>query len=95
MVEPAVAQHQFEERGGSSSAIGFLYVKSECATQLRPHYLARFGVDIPATHEADYDPAPIQLMLAALRFDLGNYNFLAVALVTHTLDILNDLGPRQ
>lgn len=76
MVEPAVAQHQFEDRGGSSSAIGFLYIKSECATQLIPHYLPRFGVDIPATHEADYDPVPIQLMLAVLRFDLGNYSFL-------------------
>jgi len=72
--------------------MGFLYVRSEFATQLRPRYLARFGVDILATHEADYDPAPIQLMPAALRFDLGNYNFLAAALVTHTLDILNDLG---
>ncbi|KAI3590368.1 hypothetical protein D9X30_4601 (plasmid) [Cupriavidus sp. U2] len=75
--------------------MGFLYVRSEFASQLSPRYLARFGVDIPATHEADYDAAPIQLQPAALRFDLGNYNFLAATLVTRTLDLLNGLGSQD
>lgn len=51
--------------------MGFLYVRRDFAEELRPRYLARFGVDIPATHEADYDAAPIRLQPAALRFDLG------------------------
>lgn len=75
--------------------MGFLYVRREFAEQLRPRYLARFGVDIPATHEADYDASPIRLQPAALRFDLGNYNFLAATLVTRTLDLLNDLGSQE
>lgn len=75
--------------------MGFLYVRREFAEELRPRYLARFGVDIPATHEADYDAAPIRLQPAALRFDLGNYNFLAATLVTRALDLLNSLGSKD
>ena len=72
--------------------MGFLYVRREFAEQLKPRYLARFGVNIPATHEADYDSSPLKFKPGALRFDLGNYNFLAATLVTRTLDLLNGLG---
>ncbi|WP_415838293.1 aminotransferase class V-fold PLP-dependent enzyme [Polaromonas hydrogenivorans] len=33
--------------------MGFLYVRREFAESLAPRYLARFGVDIDASHEAD------------------------------------------
>lgn len=72
--------------------MGFLYVRKEFAEQLKPRYLARFGVNIPATHEADYDRGPLKFKSGALRFDLGNYNFLAATLVTRTLDLVNGLG---
>jgi selenocysteine lyase/cysteine desulfurase len=72
--------------------MGFLYVRGEFAEELAPRYLSRFGVDIPATHEADYSPGPLKYKRGAHRFDLGNYNFLAATLVVDTLELLNQLG---
>jgi cysteine desulfurase / selenocysteine lyase len=72
--------------------MGFLYVRKEFAETLTPRYLARFGVAIDASHEADYDPGPVKYQHAAQRFDLGNYNFLAALLVGDTLDLINGLG---
>ena len=72
--------------------MGFLYVRKEFAETLIPSQLARFGVTIDATHEADYDPGPIHYRPGALRFDVGNYNFLAAALVGSSLDMLLSVG---
>ncbi|GAA4324113.1 aminotransferase class V-fold PLP-dependent enzyme [Pigmentiphaga soli] len=72
--------------------MGFLYVRKAFAESLAPRQLARFGVTIAATHEADYDTGPIQYQPGALRFDLGNYNFLASALVNDTLGMILDCG---
>lgn len=74
--------------------MGFVYVRREFAESLKPRYLARFGVDIDATHEADYDRGPIRYKVAAQRFDLGNYNFLAALLVSDALEILNGVGTK-
>jgi cysteine desulfurase/selenocysteine lyase len=68
--------------------LGFLYVRESLAQELRPTYLARFGVEIEKTHEADYDPGPIRYRRGALRFDVGNYNFLAAELTAHALELL-------
>ncbi|HSV81654.1 MAG TPA: aminotransferase class V-fold PLP-dependent enzyme, partial [Ramlibacter sp.] len=72
--------------------MGFLYVRRELAERLAPRHLARFGVEIAATHEADYDPGPIVFKRGALRFDLGNYNFLAASLVNDTLALIESCG---
>jgi selenocysteine lyase/cysteine desulfurase len=72
--------------------MGFLYVREEVAERLQPGQLARFGVEIAATHEADYDPGPITFKRGALRFDLGNYNFLAADLVNDSLQLIEEFG---
>jgi len=72
--------------------MGFLYVRRELAERLAPLHLARFGVTIAATHEADYDRGPIQYQPGARRFDLGNYNFLAAALVEDALALIASCG---
>jgi cysteine desulfurase/selenocysteine lyase len=72
--------------------MGFLYVRHALAQCLRPQSLARFGVEISATHEADYDPGPIVYQSGARRFDMGNYNFLGAALVKGSLELLNQIG---
>jgi selenocysteine lyase/cysteine desulfurase len=74
--------------------LGFLYVRREFADQLRPRYLARFGVDVGAADEADYEPGPLRYKPGALRFDLGNYDFLAAALVQDSLALLSRVGTR-
>ena len=72
--------------------MGFLFVREAVAAQMKPRYLSRFGIDMTGTHEADYDTGPIELQRGALRFELGNHNFLASLLVGHTLDLINGLG---
>jgi cysteine desulfurase/selenocysteine lyase len=74
--------------------MGFLYVREDVAERLQPGQLARFGVEIAATHEADYDSGPIAFKRGALRFDLGNYNFLAADLVKDSLQLIEDCGTR-
>ncbi len=75
--------------------MGFLYVRRDWANRMRPQSLARFGVEISGQHEADYDSGAIHFRDAALRFDLGNYNFLAAALVCESLDLLLQYGTQR
>jgi cysteine desulfurase/selenocysteine lyase len=76
--------------------MGFLYVRSEIAERMRPAYLARFGVDSGEAdvHTSDYG-APIAFMRGARRFDLGNYNYLAVVAAGASLELLSSLGTRN
>lgn len=73
---------------------GFLYCRREWAERMRPAYLARFSVDLGSSdaHEAALGSDNYQLMPAALRFDVGNYNYPATVAAEQSLKILNDVG---
>jgi cysteine desulfurase / selenocysteine lyase len=72
--------------------MGFLYCRREWAEKLTPAYLARFGVDLGEAHEATMGATDYQLMPAARRFDLGNYNFAAAAAVDASMEELLGIG---
>ena len=72
--------------------MGFLYVRRELAQAMEPVYLARFGVDLGEAGEAAADESALQLMPAARRFDLGNYNFPAAAAVEASMALLQQVG---
>ena len=73
--------------------MGFLYCRKDWADRMTPRYLARFGVDLGDRHEADLDDAEqIVFRPGALRFDLGNYNFIAAAALEPGLEILQSVG---
>jgi cysteine desulfurase / selenocysteine lyase len=74
--------------------MGFLYCRQSWAEKLNPVYLARFGVDLGATHEAARGGDDFRLMPDARRFDLGNYNFAAAAGVEVSLALLDRIGTR-
>ena len=74
--------------GGNADAEGW----QSWAERLRPAYLARFGVDLGATHEAARGNDDFSLMPGALRFDLGNYNFAAAAGVDVSLALIDRIG---
>jgi cysteine desulfurase/selenocysteine lyase len=74
--------------------MGFLYCRQSWAERLSPVYLARFGVDLGATHEAARGGDDFCLMPDARRFDLGNYNFPAAAGVEASLALLERIGTR-
>ena len=73
--------------------LGFLYCRSEWAERMTPKSIARFSVDVEG-HEADFN-SNYSLKKSALRFDLGNYNFLAAAAVEPSLDLLLEIGAPQ
>jgi selenocysteine lyase/cysteine desulfurase len=72
--------------------MGFLYVRRAWAEQMRPAYLARFGVDLGDAHEAALGDVSFKLAEGARRFDLGNYNFAATAAVNASMEQLLDIG---
>jgi selenocysteine lyase/cysteine desulfurase len=71
---------------------GFLYCRRRWAERLEPTYLARFGVDLGAAHEADGGLLDYKLMPGARRFDLGNYNFTGATAVNRSLELLLEIG---
>ena len=74
--------------------LGFLYCRRAWAERLVPAYLARFGVDLGANaHEAAMGGRDYDLMPAARRFDVGNYNYPAIVVARQSLDILERVGP--
>lgn len=66
---------------------GFLYVRRELADTLVPAHLARFGVALGA-HETEYVDDELRYALGALRFDIGNYNYLGAAAAGAALELL-------
>jgi len=73
---------------------GFLYVRREVADTLVPVHLARFGVEIDG-HETAYDDGELRYRPGALRFDVGNYNYLGAAAAGAALELLEHwrVGP--
>ena len=72
--------------------MGFLYCRREWAERMQPAYLARFGVDLGEAHEASMGEFDFRLRPAALRFDLGNYNFVAAAAANAAMQYLMAWG---
>jgi cysteine desulfurase/selenocysteine lyase len=75
--------------------MGFLYCRRGWAERLTPVYLARFGVDLGAAHEAARGGDDFRLMPGARRFDLGNYNFAAAAGVDASLGLIARVGTQR
>ena len=69
---------------------GFLYVRREVADTLVPIHLARFGVELDA-HETAYTEDDLRYRPGALRFDVGNYNYLGAAAAGAGLELLHYL----
>ena len=63
---------------------GFLYVRREVAESLVPIHVARYGIDLGDAHETAFTEDELKYQPGALRFDLGNYNYLGA----RALDLL-------
>ena len=70
---------------------GFLYVRREVAETLTPVHVARFGIELDA-HETAYSDDELRFRAGALRFDVGNYNYLGAAATDAALDLLSAWG---
>jgi cysteine desulfurase/selenocysteine lyase len=72
--------------------LGLLYVRREWADRMRPAFLARFSVDLNETHEAAGPEGGWRLRQGAGRFEIGNHNFVALAALEASLDLLAAIG---
>jgi selenocysteine lyase/cysteine desulfurase len=75
--------------------LGLLYVRREWAEQLRPVSLARFSVNMNETHEAAGPDGGWQLRDGAGRFEVGNYNYVAMAALRASVELLLAFGLRE
>ncbi|WP_419164501.1 aminotransferase class V-fold PLP-dependent enzyme [Candidatus Palauibacter sp.] len=71
---------------------GFLYVRRELAETMTPVHVARFGIELDGAHETAYSEDELRFRAGALRFDVGNYNYLGAAATAAALDLLFDWG---
>jgi cysteine desulfurase / selenocysteine lyase len=73
--------------------LGLLYVRADWAERIRPVSLARFSVELQAGHEAAGPEAGWRLRDGAGRYEVGNYNYIALAALQASLTLLLRLGP--
>jgi cysteine desulfurase / selenocysteine lyase len=76
----------------SPYGMGLLYVRSEVVEQVVPAALARFSVDVAAGHEAAGPEEGWQLRSGARRYEGGNYNYVGLAALNASLDLLLRIG---
>ncbi|MGG5809632.1 aminotransferase class V-fold PLP-dependent enzyme [Falsiroseomonas sp. CW058] len=75
--------------------LGLLYVRRDRAEMMRPVHLARFSVELAEGHEAAGPDGGWRLRDGAGRFEVGNHNFVALAALEASLDLLLRLGPAE
>ncbi len=71
---------------------GFLYVRREVADELLPVHIARYGIELEGAHETAFSEGELRYRPGALRFDLGNYNYLGVIAAGAAIDLLLGWG---
>jgi cysteine desulfurase/selenocysteine lyase len=77
----------------SMYGLGFLYIRRELADTLIPGHVARYGIDLgPDAHETALGDEDLQYQPGALRFDLGNYNYLGAEAAGASLDLIASVG---
>ena len=67
---------------------GFLYVRRELADDLIPAHVARYGIDLDGAHETAFSADELRYRQGALRFDVGNYNYLGAAAARAALQLI-------
>jgi cysteine desulfurase/selenocysteine lyase len=75
--------------------IGFLYVRRDWQDRIKPVALARFSVEVDAEHEAAGPEGGWHLRNDARRYEVGNYNYVGLAALKASLDLLLRVGPEQ
>ncbi len=71
---------------------GFLYVRRAVADDLLPIHVARYGIDLDGAHETAFSEGELRYREGAIRFDVGNYNYLGVAAAGAALELLGGWG---
>ncbi|MDX1646549.1 MAG: aminotransferase class V-fold PLP-dependent enzyme [Longimicrobiales bacterium] len=74
---------------------GFLYIRRDVAERLLPIHVARYGIDLHGAHETAFSEDDLRYRPGALRFDLGNYNYLGAAAAGAAIELLLGWGMQR
>lgn len=74
--------------------LGMLYVSDRWVEKLRPAWVARFSV-VTGKHESDLGDGVLRLQPDARRFEIGNYNWIGIAALDASLDLLLGIGAQE
>jgi cysteine desulfurase/selenocysteine lyase len=73
--------------------LGFLYIRKELAESMNPVHVARYGMDLgPNAHETAIGAGGLNFKAGALRFELSNYNYMGLAAVEASLELIHSIG---
>jgi cysteine desulfurase/selenocysteine lyase len=76
--------------------LGFLYIRRELAEEMTPTHVARYGVDLgPEAHETAISDGEIHFQPGARRFELSNYNYMGLAAVEASLELIHSIGVKD
>ena len=73
--------------------LGVLYVSDRWVQRLNPAWVARFGV-VTGKHESDLGDGVLRLQPDARRFEIGNYNWIGIAALDASLDLILGIGTK-
>ncbi len=75
---------------------GFLWVRRSLADTLKPGHVARYGIDLgEGAHETAIGSGELRFQLGALRFDLGNFNYLGAAAAQASIELLRSIRMKR
>jgi cysteine desulfurase/selenocysteine lyase len=73
--------------------LGFLFIRKALAESMSPVHVARYGMDLgPDAHETAIGAGELSFKPGALRFELSNYNYMGLAAVEASLELIHSLG---
>ncbi|MGI6358348.1 MAG: aminotransferase class V-fold PLP-dependent enzyme [Bacillota bacterium] len=75
--------------------VGLVYVRREIMDQLEPVYVARAGMGMAAQIEYDRITYKLDQAHSARKFEIGNYNYLGITVLNHSLKFLLGLGMQR
>lgn len=73
--------------------VGVLYVSDRWVQRLNPAWVARFSV-VTGKHESDIGDGVLRLQPDARRFEIGNYNWIGIAALDASLNLLLSVGTK-
>tara|TARA_B100000949_G_scaffold226556_1_gene232040 strand:- start:126 stop:1325 length:1200 start_codon:yes stop_codon:yes gene_type:complete len=75
---------------------GFLWVRRSLADTLKPGHVARYGIDLgEGAHETAIGSGELRFQPGALRFDLGNFNYLGAAAAQASIELLRSIRMKR
>jgi selenocysteine lyase/cysteine desulfurase len=76
--------------------LGFMYIRKELAESMNPVHVGRYGMDLgPEAHETAIGQGRLNFKPGALRFELSNYNYMGLAAVEPSLELIHAIGLDQ